>query len=162
MIKLVCLFALMLSLPDLVPLEVTVQDKFLKLKRASFMLGTWTIKTQKGVSMEVWNKRSDSSFQGKSWMILNGDTVSRESILLVQRGENLFYIPAVKNQNNGQALPFRLTAGTEDRLVFENTTHDFPQVIRYSRVSGDSILADISGIVNGVTRTQVYPMTRIK
>jgi hypothetical protein len=68
----------------------------------------------------------------------------------------------VKDQNAGLPVAFTLTQASENRLVFENPAHDFPQKITYTRITGDSLLAEISGTINSEEKSQQFPMTRVK
>jgi hypothetical protein len=45
-------------------------------------------------------------------------------------------------------------------LVFENKEHDFPQKITYTKISNDSIVAEISGMKDGKQSKESYPMKK--
>jgi len=47
-------------------------------------------------------------------------------------------------------------------VVFENLRHDFPQRIIYRRVSEDSLIARIEGMINGAKRSIDFPYRKIK
>lgn len=132
------------------------------ISKANWLIGTWENKTLKGSIFETWIKTNDHEFSGKSYMINQKDTIVFENIRLVQEQGVLFYIPIVKNQNNG--LPVRFTAKTisETKLVFENQQHDFPQIISYTKIHRDSLVAEISGTKNGQTRKQTFLMKRVQ
>lgn len=51
---------------------------------------------------------------------------------------------------------------SETQLVFENLKHDFPQIISYTKVTSDSLVAEISGTKNGQKQKQIFPMKRIQ
>lgn len=129
---------------------------------AGWLIGTWENKTQRGSIYETWNKTNEKELSGKSYIVKEKDTIVFEHIRLVMEQGRLFYIPAVKNQNDG--LPVRFAAKTisATELVFENAQHDFPQVISYTRISADSLVAEISGTRNGKERRQTFPMKRVK
>jgi len=97
-----------------------------------------------------------------SYIIQEKDTVVLENIQLVQKQEGLFYIPIVKNQNEGLPVRFASKIISETQLVFENPQHDFPQIISYTQINLDSLVAEISGTINGQDRRQVFPMKRMK
>lgn len=130
--------------------------------KAEWLIGTWENKTQTGSIYETWSKTNVNEFSGMSYIIKEKDKVVFENIRLVQEQDGLFYIPTVKNQNEG--LPVRFTAKTisETHLVFENPQHDFPQIISYTKITADSIVAEISGTKNGQERKQTFPMKRVK
>lgn len=129
---------------------------------AEWLIGMWVNQTQEGSIYETWAKTNDSEFSGKSYFLKDKDTIFLENIRLVQAQNGLFYIPTVKNQNDG--LPVRFTGKTitEKQLVFQNPQHDFPQIISYTKVGSDTLVAEISGTQNGRGRKGIFPMKRVK
>lgn len=57
---------------------------------------------------------------------------------------------------------FAAKAVSETKLVFENQQHDFPQIISYTRMGSDSLIAEISGIKKGEKEKRTFPMKRLK
>ncbi|MDN5286093.1 MAG: hypothetical protein JWR38_2367 [Mucilaginibacter sp.] len=133
-----------------------------KLKKAAWLIGTWKHQSPKGSSTETWHKLNDSTYIAKSYVLRGTDTVSTESVRLEQRDGNLYYIPTVKNQNEGKPVSFKLTTSSAGQLVFENATHDFPQKITYTPIKQDSLLAEISGSYKGKQRAIQFPMKKEK
>lgn len=136
--------------------------KKLQIEKANWLIGTWENKTKRGSIYETWTKASDVQFTGKSYALKNNDTTVFETFELVQKQNSLFYIPTVKNQNNNLPVSFSLQSISDDKLVFENPEHDFPQIISYTRVTPDSLVAEISGKNNGQERKQTFPMKKIR
>lgn len=132
------------------------------IKKAEWLIGTWENKSLKGSIYETWSKTNDIELSGKSYILKEKDTIVFENIRLVQETDSLFYIPIVKNQNEG--LPVRFSAKTisETQLIFENPQHDFPQIISYTKINTDYLTAEISGTKNGQNRKQTFPMKRVK
>lgn len=135
---------------------------FNELEKANWLIGKWQNNSPEGNATETWEKKNDSTFAGKSYFVVGKDTVSSETISLEQNGKVLFYIPTVKDQNNGQPVKFALTSSTSKQLVFENPKHDFPQKISYTQITHDSLFAEISGTTDGKQNFQKFPMTRVK
>jgi Domain of unknown function (DUF6265) len=133
-----------------------------KIQKAEWLIGSWVNKTQRGDIYETWTKLTAFEFSGKTYLLKEKDTVVLETVQLVEEANTLLYIPVVKNQNGG--LPVRFTAKTvsDSVLVFQNLEHDFPQVISYTRINADSLMAEISGTKNGIKRSQKFPMKRVK
>ncbi len=139
----------------------TFQNKN-EIKKAEWLIGTWENKTSKGSIYETWYKVNDYELSGKSYILKENDTVVFENIRLVQEHDKLYYIPVVKNQNNNLPIRFSGITATETQLIFENTEHDFPQKIAYSKIKSDSLYAEISGIKKGQPRKQAFLMKRVK
>lgn len=150
------------TLAGLIVLSAWAADKGGQLRKATWLVGTWENKTRRSPIYETWTQVSDMALQGQSYMILGRDTIVFERIQLIERSDTLYYIPTVEKQNNARPVTFTLKKITEDELVFENEAHDFPQLISYTRISADSLLAEISGQTNGKVRKQTFPMKRVK
>lgn len=140
----------------------STSKQFVDMHKANWLIGTWENKTQKGSVYETWSKTSDREFSGKSYILQGKDTVVFETILLKQDHDTVFYIPSVKSQNGGLPVRFSGKIVSDTQLVFENLKHDFPQVIIYTRVSADSLVAVISGTRNGQNSQQRFPMKRVR
>ena len=132
------------------------------IEKAGWLIGTWENKTAKGSLYETWSKTNDNEYSGKSYAVKEKDTIVFENIRIVQEQDGLFYIPIVKIQNDGLAVRFTIKIISETQLVFENPQHDFPQIISYTKIGMDSLVAEISGIKNGQERKQAFPMKRVK
>ncbi|MBX2963329.1 MAG: hypothetical protein KF687_12510 [Cyclobacteriaceae bacterium] len=139
---------------------VTFQNK--DIKKVEWLIGTWENKTPRGSIYETWRRKNDTEFSGKSYTLKEKDTVVFETIQLVQEKTGLVYIPTVKNQNDGLPVRFTIKTITDTQLIFENSQHDFPQVISYTKISADSLVAEISGLRNGQERKQKFPMKRVE
>ena len=137
--------------------EATEKDQ---IKSANWLLGKWETKTADGDLSESWKQLNDSTFQAESFFIKGKDTLHFESILLQQKGEDLFYNATVKGQNENKAVPFKLTKKTEKQLVFENPKHDYPQKITYTLINKDSLVASISGVQLGKPSSEKFGMKR--
>lgn len=129
---------------------------------ANFIIGSWINTQPDGHISEVWGKIDDSTMYGITFFVKGVDTVSFEEILLVRREKNLLYIPKVSDQNENKPVVFTRIKSRPDRLVFENTEHDFPQKIVYMKISKDSIFAEISGKIDGKEKYVNFPMAREK
>lgn len=132
------------------------------LQKAGWLIGTWKNNTPKGSIYETWERSGGNELSGKSYMLKGQDTVVFESIRLVQEEAGIYYIPIVKDQNNGAPVRFTAATVSENQLVFENPQHDFPQVISYTRTGADSLIAEISGTRGGKMRKQRFPMVRVR
>jgi hypothetical protein len=132
------------------------------IKKAEWLIGTWENKTPKGSLYETWSKKNDAEFLGKSYVVQEKDTIVFETIRLVQEENGLFYIPVVKNQNDGLPVRFAIKTISETQLVFENPKHDFPQIISYTKTGNETLTAEISGIIKGKEKKQTFAMKRVK
>ena len=134
-----------------------------EIKKLEWLLGTWVTKTPKGSLYETWTRKSNTEFQGKSYYLKEKDTILFESVRLVERDSKIHYIVTVKKHNNELPVDF-VSKEIKDptSLVFENPLHDFPQAISYKKMGKDSLMAEISGTMNGRLAKQAFPMKKVK
>lgn len=134
-----------------------------KLHKLEWLLGTWETQTSKGNLYETWTKKSRTEFQGKSYYLKNKDTLIFESVQLIEKDKKLHYIVSVKNHNHELPVDF-VSKEIKDpaSLLFENPLHDFPQMITYKKQGKDSLIAEISGTMNGKIARQKFPMRKVK
>jgi len=127
-----------------------------------WLIGKWQHTAEGKIYFEHWRQENDSTLSAVSGAIKGTDTAIQETVVLQQKGSELFYIPTVKDQNEGKSVSFRLTSATASDFIFENTTHDFPQMITYSKKSATSLLARISGKSNGKEHEEYFPMDKVE
>lgn len=132
------------------------------LEQVSWLLGKWSAEMDNGIIAEEWKQVNDSLFEGVGSFVMNGDTLSSETLQLRSAGGELYYIPTVKNQNEGKAVFFKYNPASENELRFENKEHDFPQYISYRQVGQDSLIAEIGGVINESVRKETFPMKRVE
>ncbi|KMQ65248.1 hypothetical protein ACM46_13225 [Chryseobacterium angstadtii] len=134
-----------------------------EIKKLEWLLGTWETKTPKGSLYETWTRKSETELQGKSYYLNKKDTIFSETVRLVEKDKKLHYMVSVKGQHGELPVDFVSTpASTPTSLVFENLQNDFPQTITYKKIRKDSLLAEISGTMNGKKGKQAFPMRKIK
>ncbi|MGV3630345.1 MAG: DUF6265 family protein [Bacteroidota bacterium] len=138
------------------------QKEYTELQKASWFLGNWENNFPEGRATESWTQANDSTYTGSSFVVIGKDTVSSETIRLEERTGKLLYIPTVSDQNKGKEVVFTMTSSSSKKLVFENPGHDFPQKITYTKIGKDSLVAEISGRMDGKLHTEPFPMSRAK
>ncbi|QTE36947.1 DUF6265 family protein [Mucilaginibacter gossypii] len=138
------------------------QQKNQPITHAKWLIGSWKNQSAKTVDIETWKKLNDSTFIGRSYSLTGADTVSSEHIRMEQHKGQLYYIPTIKNQNDGKAVIFTLISSDNKHLIFENPEHDFPQKITYTQITNDSLVAEISGTKKGRQKAIQFPMKRVR
>jgi Domain of unknown function (DUF6265) len=131
-----------------------------QISKANWFMGNWENLAKEGAFHENWIQKTDSSFSGKSFVLVGKDTVFSEDVILEQKNDSLFYIVSAKNQNNEKPVSFYLSSATSKQLVFENPKHDFPSKIVYNKVGTDSIVAEIFGTQNQKEIKERFPMKK--
>jgi hypothetical protein len=131
-------------------------------KRLHGLTGLWKMDTQRGTLYEEWNIINDNQLAGRSYKIRNNDTLVLENVVISLQGNTIFYAPVVHNQNNEQPVPFKLISCTNNRYVFENKEHDYPQRVIYDLASTNDLRARIEGSKNGKEMGSDFIYNRIK
>lgn len=133
---------------------------FEQIEKANWLVGEWGSVSKEGTLTETWTKLNDSTLTGQTYFVVGKDTVHSESIVLEQKGDSLYYVPTIKNQNEGKPVAFKNTNISDELMIFENKKHDFPQKITYNKISNDSLIAGISGMKDGKENKESYPMKK--
>src|SRR5690606_5231284 len=127
-----------------------------------WLLGNWENKLKEGSLMEEWMWVSDSKMFANSYFLNGNEKIPFETVDLIKENGKLHYIVTTQNQNNQQPVRFSSTKISENQIIFENKDHDFPQIITYTLLTSDSLVAEISGMVKGELKTQKFPMKKIQ
>ena len=137
------------------------QEQFLQLQKADWFLGRWENNSEEGNLSEIWTKQNDSTFYGESYFVIKNDTVFAETIHLQERNGVLSYVVSVPMQNEEEPVTFQSNKNTNDGLIFENPSHDYPTKISYKQVGSDSLVAEISGIKDGKLKSEFFKMKKV-
>lgn len=126
------------------------------------LAGLWKMETPRGALYEEWQVKDDNQLSGRSYKIKNNDTLVLENVTISLQGDGIFYIPVVHNQNNEQPVPFKLISSSNNRYVFENKEHDYPQRVIYEVGSNTDLRARIEGLNKGKEMGTDFNYTRVK
>jgi hypothetical protein len=124
--------------------------------------GTWQMKTKKGFICERWKKINSNELQSIGFRVAGIDTVIEEKVRLIKKGDSIYYVPNVTDQNGGKEVCFKLTSSAKGEFVFSNPAHDFPQRVVYQFISRDSLYAWVDGLYKGKYVKQDFRYTRVK
>jgi len=111
--------------------------------------GVWQMKSKKGAVCERWQKINDVEMRSQGFRVSGNDTIMQEHVQLIQKGDDIYYISTVSNQNEGKPVSFKLSEIKDHRFTFTNPEHDYPQFIVYDIISRDSLHAWTDGKSNG-------------
>jgi hypothetical protein len=126
------------------------------------LTGLWKMDTQRGTIYEEWQVKGDGQLSGRSYNVKNNDTLVLEHVIISLQGDAIFYTPVVRDQNNQQPVPFKLISCNNNRYVFENKEHDYPQRVIYDLVSTNDLRARIEGSKGGKEMGSDFNYTRVE
>lgn len=124
--------------------------------------GLWKMDGKRGAIYEEWQVSGDNQLTGRSYKINNNDTLVLEHVVISLQGNAIFYTPVVRDQNNHQPVPFKLISYNNNKYVFENKEHDYPQRVIYELASANDLRARIEGSKGGKEMGSDFNYTRLK
>lgn len=138
------------SLLLFVTLSVHVLSQPQTLTPLKWLEGVWQ---QQGASRyEKWTFVNDTLANGLAYIKNDeGESIPDELIQLKVINGVVYYMPLVKNQNEGKVVEFKVVRIRKNMFVAENPAHDYPQRIVYKKVSSSRLLAYIEKL-NGEKR----------
>lgn len=132
------------------------------LKHLAWLNGTWKSVVNNEISYEIWKQENDTVMKGHGFTLFGKDTVFSEKLSLIQKGKDIFYIPAVKDQNKGKAVEFKFMEFNKGEFNFVNPYHGFPQRIIYKNPQPDFLCARIEGTQDGKFRKIDFNFLKVK
>ena len=152
----------LISLLSLMLFSCTTRSKNEKIKASEWLLGEWVNQSKEGIVSENWSQPNDSTLVAGSFFIKEKDTLHFENIALTEKDGELLYETTIQGQNDDKPIVFPLLSETENELVFENLTNDYPQKIKYQRNSKSAITISISGKQANKVVSEQFKMTKVK
>jgi hypothetical protein len=129
------------------------------ISRVAWLTGCWEAKRGSRTIQEHWMAPLGNTMVSVGRTVRGDSLTEFELVVLRAGGSRLAY----EAHPSGQTpTVFLATTLTERSVVFENRQHDFPQHVAYERRGADSVLAWISGPMNGQTRRIEFPYVRVR
>jgi uncharacterized protein DUF6265 len=146
--SLMLLIALLLPSQDrAAPARATIAD-------LGWLAGDWAGTQGRATIEERWTPAAGGAMLAVSRTIKDDRLAAFEYLRIVERDRGLVYIA----QPNGRPpTEFTLTAITADAATFENPSHDFPKMIRYTRRPDGTLEARVS---DGGQRAETFVFRR--
>ena len=114
------------------------------LSELEIFLGHWEEKNNNQITKEIWQKASNSTFEGSgSTEEVLGNLISSETLRLTEMSGEIFYIAKVRA--NDFPIAFKLTSCDQNSFEFDNPDHDFPKKIKYVFKGSDALTVEVSG-----------------
>jgi hypothetical protein len=123
-----------------------------------WMAGTWTQTKGDETVSEAWLGPGNGLMVAVNLTTRGANRKTFEFLRISETAEGFSYFASP----GGRApVEFKLKEQADRRVVFENSGHDFPQRILYSR-DGDILVARIEGAIGGRERSQEWRFTRAR
>jgi len=130
---------------------------FAVITAVGWLQGCWQMTAGDRVVEEQWMAPRAGVMLSAGRTVRGSTLVEWEWVLLREKDGTLEY----EAHPSGQASAvFTARSATDNEVVFENPTHDFPQRVGYRR-DKDSLLAWIEGTAGGKLRRVEFPYRRV-
>ncbi|MCU0415083.1 MAG: DUF6265 family protein [Ignavibacteriaceae bacterium] len=120
--------------------------------------GTWKMISDKIEYYEEWRLINVSELIGIGFSIEEGDTVLSEELYVKKFADKWAYVALPVNQT---ITLFALTEYSENKFIFENEEHDYPQKIIYEFTADGKLNAATEGIIEGELMRRDFSFIRI-
>lgn len=128
------------------------------LDQLAWLAGHWHGGSAGRVTEELWLPPSGGLMLGLNRDVSANGSAFFEYLRIEQTDEGIFYVASPRG---AKATAFKMVECSENKAVFENKTHDFPQRITYQLVTTDKLQVTISGDVDGKTESRGWSWTRL-
>jgi len=110
--------------------------------------GRW-MEMDQGNYAETWASHpGDTMLTGAGFSVKSGVFTRTEKLAIVKSDTSIFYQATVEGQNQGATIPFKWVKQNNDKLVFENPAHDFPQRIEYYFLTDSTLEITVGSIAD--------------
>jgi hypothetical protein len=121
--------------------------------------GKWKMDSEKSEMYEEWTIVNDTELTATSYSVNNGESFISEHIYLKKIADYWAYIAVPKGQS---PTMFTLLEFTDNKFIFENKEHDFPQRVIYEFNDNGKLTASIEGEINGELKRKEFHFTLVK
>lgn len=110
--------------------------------------GRW-MEMDQGNYAETWASHpGDTMLTGAGFSVKSGVFTRTEKLSIIKNDTSIFYQATVEGQNQGATIPFKRVKKDNDKLVFENPAHDFPQRIEYYFLTDSTLEITVGSIAD--------------
>jgi hypothetical protein len=123
------------------------------------LTGCWEQVRPNGRTVEQWMSPEEGLMLGMSRATRDGRVREYEFLLIRETPTGLDYVARPSGQPEAT---FALKRFTENEVVFENPTHDFPQRVIYRWEGNDTMIGRIEGDIGGQAKAIDFPYKRCR
>lgn len=124
--------------------------------------GRWEFMDNKTYQIEEWDLLTDKELRGTGFVLEGKDTTFIEFLSIKEEKGKLTYFARPSDIHSAEIVPFTLESEGKDKLVFGNSTIDFPKKIVYQLQSDSIMQVYIEGPREGKTTRIVFDFVKQK
>lgn len=148
-----------IGLALLAPLQAGAREQKFKLEDFGWLAGCWEDHRGARSGQENWTRPQAGMMLGVGHTVKEGKTLEFEFMRIHEENGDIFFTAKPSGQPEAS---FKLISYKDNKAVFENPQHDFPQRVIYERQPDGSLLARIEGEMSGRKRGIDFPFKRVK
>ena len=118
--------------------------------------GTWKMNTRKSTIVESWSRVNDSTWSGQTWRIVGADSALQQSMQLVRRGNEMYFMPVYQGHQPTVPVRLRLRVLKLVGFVAEDLNNDFPRKITYRFKDARHLDARVEGVRDGTIEEYIF------
>lgn len=143
--RLVCFSVLLITFVSCNTSLKLGKNKTSTFKKMEWLIGRWEIRTYNYFYSENWKKDNDTTYSGKSIMMVSGDTVLYD-VMSIKPNKQYIYLSTKSSINTQGSLSiFKLTDIKKDRIIFENPSNKEEKKITYILKTPEKLSINIEG-----------------
>lgn len=119
--------------------------------------GTWACENVPGI-YEEWHRTPSGYLVGVGYFLKNKEKNITERMRIEPKDGKVYYIAQVTGSR--QEVQFALEI-RQNRFIFTNRKHDFPQIIMYERTKARQFKAILSDFSPGALREEIYLFNKV-
>lgn len=104
-----------------------------------WLIGTWEIRTENGVSYEEWSQKSDSLLFGRTYRVFAKDTLVFDTMKIKTANNEILFEMTANMKNTRVLAGFILSQPTPELWKFENPVTDSPHAIYYWKINPNRV-----------------------
>ncbi|MBO9729876.1 MAG: hypothetical protein J7623_14660 [Chitinophaga sp.] len=120
------------------------------------LAGTWSMHTRKSTIVESWSKLNDSTWSGKTWRIIGADSALQQTMQLVRRNNEIYFLPVYAGHQPQTPVRLRLRVLKPIGFVAEDLNNDFPKKITYRFKDARHLEARVEGTRDGTIEEYIF------
>lgn len=124
------------------------------------LAGTWTMPTKVSKLRESWVKLNDSTWEGKTWRIINGDTSLQQAIRIVREQDGIFVMPVYTGLVTATPIRLQVRVLKAAGFVAENKENEFPTKIMYRFRDTRHLDARVEGRRDGTIQEFIFQYSK--
>jgi hypothetical protein len=136
------------------------KQKKKQFRKMAWIEGAWEYKCPEYQMYEIWEKASDTLFEGRSIMIIGQDTSFTEKLSITGGGINIFYNTSTDNEMYNTRSSYLLISNKGKKIMFENKDNKEQSLITYQRKKAGLMLVRIEGMEEGKNVVEQYSMKK--